>query len=145
MYKREKERERLKQIQMGLLTTWNKNPKGVHENEVPPVIIRFRAGIRSAMIIILHHARRIIENIAVELTHRDKHLGWMAVWGFGYNHPRCQIAKWTPCKLQQMSALKVISLEWNMYGCDCLHAKHEWLYGHVSRIGQCIFLPELTK
>lgn len=94
---------------MWFLTGWNKYPECIQEDKVSPIVIGFRARIRYFVVIFLHHTRTIIQNISIDLTHGDNHLCWMAVWRLDDDHPSCQIAKWPPSKLQNMSDSKYYS------------------------------------
>lgn len=59
-------------------TPWNDNPKCIHEHKVSPEIERLRARIAHVKNVMIEHAGRIIQNIAIYLAERDKSLERMA-------------------------------------------------------------------
>lgn len=50
------------------LTTRNHNPYEVHEEKVKPEIIGFRSAISQILVVVIEHARSIVEDIAIYLA-----------------------------------------------------------------------------
>lgn len=53
------------------LTAWNHNPYEVQEKVVAPKIIRLGPAICKSLMVMIKHARGVIENVAIYLTQRD--------------------------------------------------------------------------
>ena len=49
------------------LTSRDNNPDEIHEEIVAPEIVGFRATIRKPLVVVVKHARRVVQNIAVDL------------------------------------------------------------------------------
>lgn len=51
------------------LTARDNNPNKVHEKVISPEVEWFRAGVVHVVYVMIKHASRVIQNIAIELTH----------------------------------------------------------------------------
>lgn len=56
------------------LTTRNDNPDKIQEKVVKPKVIRFRPAICEPFMVMIEHARSIVENIAIDLTQGNQGL-----------------------------------------------------------------------
>lgn len=81
------------------LTAGNDDPDEVHEEEVEPEVVCFRAAILLASIVQIKHAGRIVENIAVDLAERDDALERISERGLGRDHVRHDERERTPGSL----------------------------------------------
>ena len=52
-------------------TARDDDPDEVHEEVVTPEVIRFWSAIRETLVIVVKHARSVVEDVAVYLTKRD--------------------------------------------------------------------------
>ena len=58
----------LQLIRYPTLTARYDNPDEVHEDKVKPEIVCFRSAVCQILVIVVEHARSIVENVAVYLT-----------------------------------------------------------------------------
>jgi hypothetical protein len=58
----------LQLIRYSTLTARYDNPDEVHEEEVKPEVVCFRSAVCQVLVIVVEHARSIVENVAVYLT-----------------------------------------------------------------------------
>lgn len=58
----------------GTRTAGDEDPEEVHEKVVSPEIVSLRTGVCDAIEVVVEHARSVVENVAVDLTHGDNDL-----------------------------------------------------------------------
>ena len=110
-------------------TSRDNNPRRVHAGVVNPVIQRLRPAVRDAAELLLEEAGAEVEGDAVEVANADDGLGDVAEAGVALdNGEGGQEGERSPGE--------------NSQGLD---AKHEGVGGHVPRVGQRIFLPQLGE
>lgn len=64
----------LQLIRYSTLTARYDNPDEVHEEEVKPEVVCFRSAVCQVLVIVVEHARSVVENVAVYLTQGDHSL-----------------------------------------------------------------------
>jgi hypothetical protein len=64
----------LRLIRYSTLTARYDNPDEVHEEEVKPEVVCFRSAVCQVLVIVIEHARSIVENVAIYLTQGDHSL-----------------------------------------------------------------------
>lgn len=57
-----------------VLTAWDDDPNKVHEEVIPPEVVRFWSAVCKAFVIVIEHTRSVIEDVAINLTKRDQGL-----------------------------------------------------------------------
>lgn len=111
-----------------ILTKRNDNPKGIAKDEIPPEEGSFRSRIRQIENVMVKHARRIVQHIAIKLTKGYESLQWVSQGMLGHDHACQNEGKWAPEK-----------------GRDRFHAQHEGVLGLIPRVRQRVLFPELAK
>lgn len=62
------------------LTAWDDDPYEVHEDIVTPKIVSLWSAISETFVIMVKHARRIVENVAINLSEGNHCLKRMPQW-----------------------------------------------------------------
>jgi hypothetical protein len=125
-----------------MLTARYDNPDEVHEEEVKPEVICFRSAVCQVLVIVIEHARSIVENVAVYLTQGDHSLE-----GEAHRMLRCdevcdKVGQRTPADLEmrlyQLGSGKDVQRNSLCLGrtnrSNSLHTQDEWVRGKVSRV-----------
>lgn len=90
------------------LTGRHEQPKWVHEEKIPPEIIRFRSIITLSKGKIFKQAGRKIDEVSIKLACWYQSLKGMAKRWFFYDQHSRQPWQWTPCKLFLVSWVDLI-------------------------------------
>jgi hypothetical protein len=128
------------------LTARENHPNEIHEEIITPEIKELRPAIRNILVIVIKHARRIVKNQAIDLSHAHNNLQRVSQgMGCGYES-RDDEAEGSPRKLSPKKLVDVCANNVGKpYSSDSLHAQHERIRSQVPRITQRIFLPQLPE
>lgn len=119
------------------LTTGDDNPYCVHENVVEPEVVRLGPAIRKALVVVVKHARREVQHIAVDLSKGDEGLEWVSHRVVDGDHVRDEVGEGAPADLEAQPTSVPTShwAVWIMWAAYCgggLHAQHKWVRSQVS-------------
>lgn len=53
------------------LTTGNDNPNKIHEKVIEPKVVSLRSAIGESLMIMIEHACRVVQNVAINLAQRN--------------------------------------------------------------------------
>lgn len=60
--------------EMRVLTAWYDHPDEIREEVVPPEVVGFRPAVRDPFVVVIEHARGIVENKSIDLAERHHSL-----------------------------------------------------------------------
>lgn len=132
------------------LTAGYDDPDKVHGEVVTPEVVGFGPAVCQALVIVVEHAGRVVEDVAVDLARGYDGLEGVAERVLGGDEPGDEEGERAPAYLRagvRFLALYVgYMVEGNgTYGCHGLHAENERVRRQVPRVGQGVFFPQLPE
>lgn len=82
---------------------WDDEPEEVHHEVVHPEVEELWAGVDDALVVVVEHAGRVVEDNTVELAGGDNYLEWVTEWVADGDHVGDNEAEWSPCELWRWS------------------------------------------
>lgn len=106
----------------------NNNPEEVAEEVVSPEVESFRSAVDNVVDDLLERADGIVQDVAVQLAQADDELEGVAQRVVDNDEVDAEEGHWAPEN-----------------SSDGLHADGEGVLGHVARVREGVFLPELAE
>lgn len=106
----------------------NNNPEEVAEEVVSPEVESLRSAVDNVVDNLLERADGVVQDVAVQLAQADDELEGVAQRVLGNDEVDAEEGHWAPEN-----------------SSDGLHADGEGVLGHVARVREGVFLPQLAK
>ena len=124
----------LQLIRYSTLTARYDNPDEVHEEEVKPKVVCFRSAVCQVLVIVVEHARSVVENVAVYLTQGDHSLEGEAHRMLSCDEVCGKVGQRTPADLKCVISARLRKDVQRHSLClgrtnrsDSLHTQDEWV------------------